>query len=293
MEVETNILEVGNWKTKISSHSLRLPKAAKEEALESIKQYVSGFPEEDVLVWNKFNVPSLLLSMNCTFQTSLNIYSISQNPKNLGIAVNINDHLKALLKKTQATWPVIKAVFHPQFQDDHIWIDVIQEEELGKLSDSRKELLLLRNPYFDERYEYLRQRSVTCIFKRNQNSYGEKMNLWKRVGLGSLPEDMWNKGFALKPLAKTRSSFNIYNRSQYKGLISESRAEELLENRSLYVQNFISPMKSVVNKEKMVYKIYFAFNPIKKEYIYLGGMWLSRDSYRVHGTPETTFGKLI
>lgn len=293
MEVKRTVLKAGNWTTYVSGHSLKLSKAAKEEALELIKDYTHIFPKEDVFVWNKFNVPSLILSMNCTFKSALNVYSISQNPKNLGIAVKVNAELQVLLKKARSNWPVMKTIFNPRFQDDYLWTDIIQMQDAGKLSASKKDIILLRDTHFDEKYEYIKKRSITCISKRNLNSYGEKMDLWTKVNPGEVDNLPWKKGFALKPLSKIESTFNIYNCWQYKGLINESKVKTLLNNRSFYIQNFIRPMPSLIDEEKMIYKIYFAFDSIQKEYIYLGGMWLSRDNYQVYGTPETTFGKLI
>lgn len=293
MEVKTHELQVGNWKTRSTTHSLTLPKQAKEQSLEIINEYVKDFPTEEVWVQEKFRVPSLLLSMNCTFKSNLNVYSISQNPKNLGIAVTVNPELKAALGKTHYTWPKIKAIAHPLYQDDYLWIETIRLEEALRQPYDKQDLILIRNPEFNPTHNTLNKRSITSIIKRSSNAYGETLNLWNKVDFGNSEKLPWQKGFALKPLAKTKSQFNLYRPTPGPGLIKEERIEEIISNRTCYVQNFINPMDSPITGEKMIYKIFFAYDIFRKEYRYLGGLWLSRANYRIHGTPETTFGKLV
>lgn len=293
MEVKTHELQVGNWKTRGTAHSLTLPKQAKEQAMEIINEYVKHFPVEDVWVQEKFQVPSLLLSMNCAFKNNLNVYSISQNPKNLGIGITVNSDLKAALGKVQYTWPKIKAIIHPLYQDDYLWIETIKLEDVLKQPYDQQDFILIRNPEFNSTHNTLNRRSITSITKRNSNAYGEELNLWTKVEFGHSEQLPWQKGFALKPLAKTKPQFNLYRPMSGPGLISEERIEEIVSNRSCYVQNFINPMSSPINGEKMIYKIFFAYDFFRKEYRYLGGLWLSRANYRIHGTPETTFGKLV
>lgn len=293
MEVKTHETKVGNWTTKSTAYSLTLPKQAKEQAMEVINEYLKHFPAETAWVQEKFRVPSLLLSMNCTFRSHLNVYSISQNPKNLGIAVSINPELKAALGRVQFTWPEIKATSHPQFQDDYLWIKTVDLSEVFKQPGNKQDLILIRNPEFNPEYNTLSQRSITSLIKRNSNAYGEVLNLWSRVDFGNKEKLPWQKGFALKPLAKIKSQFNLYRPMPGAGLISEEKIESIISHRTCYVQNFITPMDSPIVGEKMIYKIYFAYDIFTKEYRYLGGLWLSRANYRIHGTPETTFGKLV
>lgn len=293
MEVKTHELKVGSWRTKGTAHSLTLPKQAKEQAVALIGEYVKNFPAEDVWVQEKFKIPSLLLSINCAFKSNLNVYSISQNPKNLGIAVTVNPELKAALGKAQFTWPKVKALIHPLYQDDYLWIETMSLEEVLKQSLNQHDLILIRNPEFNLNHSTLNKRSITSIAKRNSNAYGESLGLWDKVDFGNSEKLPWQKGFALKPLAKTKPQFNLYRPTSGPGLISEDRVEEIIGNRTCYVQHFINPMDSPIAGEKMIYKIYFAYDLFRKEYRYLGGVWLSRANYRIHGTPETTFGKLV
>lgn len=293
MEVKTNDLTIGIWKTRATAHSLNLPKQAKEQAMEIIANYVDHFPAESVWVQDKYKVPTLLLGINCTFKSHLNVYSISQNPKNIGIATIINPEFKAALAKVKYSWPEVKATSHPQFQDDYLWIKTIDLPDVFKQSGNQKDLILIRNPEFNPEQNTLSQRSVTSILKRNSNAYGEILNLWNRVDFGNSEKLPWEKGFALKPLAKTKTSFNLYRPASGPGLISEEKIDNIISNRTCYVQNFIQPMDSPIAGEKMIYKIYFAYDLFTKEYRYLGGLWLSRANYRIHGTPETTFGKLM
>lgn len=293
MEVKTHELRVGNWKTKATAHSLTLPKQAKEQAMEIIKNYVDCFPEEDVWVQNKFKVPSLLLSMNCIFRNDLHVYSISQNPKNLGIATILNQEFKAALGHATYTWPKFKTTIHPQFQDDYLWTESLNLTDALRQPRDKEDLILIRNPEFNLDHDNLHHRSISLINKRNVNSYGESLNLWKLIPYGNSNKLPWDKGFALKPISKTKSQFNIYRPMHGPGLISEERVEEIISNRNFYVQNFIAPLNSPIEGEKMIFKIFFAYDLFRKEYRYLSGLWLSRANYRIHGTPETTFGKLV
>lgn len=289
MEVKRNSLQIGSWQTMSSTNSLSLPKQAKSKAFEVINNYAQNFPEEAVWVQENHQVPSLILSMNCVFRGDFSVYSISQNPKNLGLAVMLNLELKTELEKVKSSWPKIYATTHPQFQDDYLWIETLDISEAA----NKPGLLLIRNPEFNFNPEYFSGRSVNSILRRNSNAYGEALNLWTRVNAGYAEELPWQKGFALKPLTRVKSQFNLYHSRQGPGLISESRVESLIDNRSFFLQKFINPMDSPITGEKMVFKIYFAYDVVKKEYRYLGGLWLSRANYRIHGTPETTFGKLI
>jgi hypothetical protein len=184
-------------------------------------------------------------------------------------------------------------VAHSQFQDDYLWIETIDLPEVFRQSPDKQDLLLIRNPEFDSTHNTLSRRSVSSILKRNSNAYGEALNLWTKVDFGHTDKLPWQKGFALKPLAKTKTQFNLYRPAPGPGLISEEKIENIIKSRTCYVQNFIHPMDSPIANEKMIYKIYFAYDLFTKEYRYLGGLWLSRANYRIHGTPETTFGKLV
>lgn len=288
-------VNINGWQVKICQNPEFVSPKIEDDArllLDKFNQYCQLHADENVWIQD-FGISSVLTSVNCTYdEKGLKIYSIDLDPKNLGVASMVNKELKKKLYTTLNTWPSFVVTSDPSFRDDFVWADgkIINKEDL---SGQKNKMVLFRGKNIGKEYTSFARQSASVLFKRNSNAYGIELGLWKKVSYADLDTLPWNQGFALKSITSPHNPFNIYLPFKYDGAINEARIIDKMSGQDMYLQDFIKPMKSENNGEMMIYKIFFAYNFQTDMYDYLGGIWLSRDNYRIHGTPETTFGPII
>lgn len=299
METLTNLVvksvNINGWQVQICQEGEIVPQVIEGEArslLDKFNQYCQRHADEGVWIQD-FGAPSVLVGLNCTYdEKGLKVYSIDLDPKNLGIASVVNRELRKKLQKTLTTWPSFAVTNDLSFRDDSLWAagKII---DIGDVGQNKNKMILFRGKDIKKEYTSFARQSGSVLFKRNSNAYGLELGLWKKVTYADLDALPWNQGFALKSITSPSNPFNIYLPFKYNGAISENRIIEKLSVQDMYLQDFIKPMRSENTGDMMMYKLFFAYNFEKDIYDYLSGIWLSRNNYRIHGTPETTFGPII
>lgn len=294
METLTDLIRpvnINGWRVNICREKERVksPENSARKILDKFSYFCQKGPDENVWIQDFF-VPSVLISFNCVYDGDLKVYSVDTDPKNLGIATLANKELKNKLQETVTTWPSFVVTSDSSFKDDYLWTNTIDRKDVGK---QKNKMILFRGKDMGKECAAFARQSGSVLFKRNSNAYGVELGLWEKVSYADLDTLPWNQGFALKSITSSSNPFNIYLPFKYNGAIKENRVVERLSVQDMYLQDFIKPMKSENTGEMMIYKLFFAYDFGENMYKYLGGIWLSRDNYRIHGTPETTFGPLV
>ena len=284
----------GHWQTKLSETPVQLARPFVDMALARIKRWALEFPNEGSLAEEIYEVPTVLASMNCVVSSRgrFEVISISPNPSNVGIAATANHALKLNLDELKNAFGGLVAVHADKddVPDDSCWIDSInpKQAQFGNYP------FIVRSRTKNEQFSKLYSKSLSPIEGRNSNIYGVALKMWRSVNSDNLNELPWEGGFALRyPSNLGKIYLYAAGFRSLPGLSTEKKIEDAMNNYSghMYVQKFIHPMRSPIGGENMVFKLYFGFFP-RSGYRYLGGVWMSRKGYLVHGTPETTFGPL-
>lgn len=288
-DLTTRTININGWQVKISRDAESVPSKLEDDLRYLLDRFNQNYHDEGAWIQD-LGIPSVLVSVNCTYDEGLKVFSIDTDPKNLGIASVVNKDLKQKLQNVLQSWPRFVVTNDKSFKDDYLWTDKLIDK--SEASGHKSKLILFRGKEIGKDMAGFSRQAASVLFKRNSNSYGVPLGLWKKIGYSDLEKLPWNSGFALKTMTASENPFNIYLPFKYGGAINEGRVTEKLSMQDMYLQEFIKPMKSQVTGEMMIYKVFFAYDFGKNMYDYLGGVWLSRDNYRIHGTPETTFGPI-
>lgn len=288
-------VRIGQWETAVSCETEKIAQSSVQTALSVIRRWSKVFPYEKNGSRLQYGVPSIIASMNCVADSSggLKVISISGNPSSVGIACVANERFKYRLSEWMSwQYSGLQAVYSSldEIPDDKIWIKPVSIEE-AKDSDCP---MIIRSKKYDPDLMPIRQRSLTPAVRKNDNAYGIEMKLWKEVSYADLETLPWNSGFALRSMSNLGRIY-LYNpglRGQ-PGISSDVKIERILTpGAKMYLQEFVKPMENHSPERLMVYKLFFGYDRKDKAYVCLGGVWMARENYLIHGTPETIYGPL-
>lgn len=308
--MRVRIERIGGWETQVTDYKIEIPEETVREALDLIEKWTKIFPNEPTWVQTELGVPSLIIRIDGVVQSSLAVYEIEERPAGIGISSLINRQFRTRLKEIEKEWPPFEVLISPRREkigDDYLWrpVRVVSFEDLKKIKEETKALIqetkvLIRAEPFEEEFWHFASNSVSTIRTEGRKDYGEVLGLWRKV---SDPNELpWEEGFVLKPLQGSKcKDIEIWPPPELKklpGTSTKSRIERRLrENGVMYLQSFFMPMETPPEfREKyrwMIFRVFFGFQPEKKEWTALGGLWNARSSIKIHGASDAIFGPLL
>ena len=291
--------EVGKkWSFIASVQEEKLSPEIIEQALRFLEPWSRVFPKEDSWSQQNFNVPSLIVRLDCIAKGGqLLIYEVEERPAGIGIATQLNLSFTENLSRIRAQWPQFKSLVSPLRNscDDFFWLKSISMES----AVSNGALLLIRAEPEEEDFHPLVGRSVSSLIVKGDKSYGTSLGLWREVSEEDFDFLPWDRGFCLKPIKGSKCrGIEIWlpkeekKRVEAGGVSTKTRIKRVLENYGkMYLQDFIEPMRSSIDKSLfMAYRIFFGYSPSGNSYKYLGGLWNARPNLKIHGATDTIVG---
>lgn len=289
---------VGPWEFLVSSQPYRLSAEATRRGIHLLGQWARQFPLENTWV-QRFNVPSLIVRFDGVLQNESwwQLYEIEDRPAGIGVSCSLNPTFKEKLAWLIDTLPAdVVVVRSPNRSggDDHLWTQVV-----GRPEDVGDRLALVRAELREKEYHSLRSSSISTITTEGNKSYGVHMDLWRSVrNPNELP---WDRRFVLKPLQGTQMR-NLHlwlcDRSATKRWGGSTRTKitkTLRALKAMYLQEFVPPMDSGLPEYPcMILRVFFFYDlAVSSSWKCLGGFWNARNSFRIHGAPDTVFGPVI
>ncbi len=286
---------IGNWDLKISESQRIFPDWAINQSVNLLGKWGKIFPQEGTWSELNFNIPSLIVRMDCTIniiEGNLAVYEIEERPAGIGIASLVNPQFKENFERLRKEWPPFKVLLSPRRNggDDYLWGDIA-------LSPTSNGLLLVRAEPEEREFWSLVPRAVAPIRNKGAKGYGVSLGLWSRV---SDPELLpWREAFVLKPLqgSKCRGvEIWVPGKKKIPGSSTRTRILKVLKEKGeMYLQKFFPPLKIELGGEEFwgVFRFFFGFSLKKNAYVPLGGVWMARKNLRLHGASDAVTGPLL
>ncbi|HCU70319.1 MAG TPA: hypothetical protein DIC35_01020 [Candidatus Moranbacteria bacterium] len=292
-------VKVQGWDLNLSQKLVAFPEIAIDQAVELLSDWSKAFPKEDTWVSTHLGIPTLICRLDCVVnEGKLEVFEVEERPAGIGITSNLNPDFKANLQNLQENWPRFSSVVSNDRKgsDDGLWLEKISLEEALN-SDG---LLLIRAEPEQIEFHELQSRSVSSLIQKGNKSYGDKLGLWTEVGIEDFDVLPWNQGFCIKPLQNSKCRdveiwcpWHNSKKTGIGGCSTRTRIYRILEkNGRMYLQNFISPENSVVYGHMMILRVFFGYDALREEYVFMGGVWNSRPNLKIHGTPDTVIGPI-
>lgn len=128
-------------------------------------------------------------------------------------------------------------------------------------------------------------------FKPNYK-LGESAGLWTRITPGEREKLDWTKPFCVKnEEGLTKIWHPDWRRLGYQnGFSTRASIMSFIHESPAYRQKFHMPIKSPVNFLRMHYRLVFFVNAEKKEYEFIGGLWIARPGFKIYLGKDAVVG---
>lgn len=289
-DIET--VRIGQWDVNFCRREIVFPAIAVTQALQFLESWKDCFVSEQTWVRKHHKVPSLFVRFDCIVRDGqLIVYEIEERPAGLGISSRANPDFAAALLSVANRWPQFSVKVSPlrRATDDHLW-----QEAIGWPQNGTSELVLVRAEPEETEFHSLEPNSVSSLKGKGNKSYGERMGLWKRVAItADLP---WDRCFVLKPLCGSKlRDLEIWDPKKRPGSSIRDKVEaSLCRNKEMFYQEFFDPMETGIAKFPwMIFRVFFAFDPVTGSWQCLGGNWNARHNLRIHGASDAIFGPAV
>ena len=297
-KTRVNFRQIGEWKFWHSKETLSLPEKNLLEAEKIVSAFSDSYPVKKTWVKENFGVPTLILRMDCSILNGhLNPYKIDECPDGIAALKEINPKFCSVLNRSQNRWPKLRALRNSfsQSYDDNLWLEEINPDEALK----NPGLLLIRAKSEEDVPEHFKKWLAHPLISQDDESCALKMGLWKEVNLNDFDILDWQGGFCLRARNNSESAeIEIWHPQKNKfqgqgicGFSTKLKIENALkENKQMFYQPFIMPMKSPSDK-KMVYRLFFVFNLSGgMKYEYAGGIWIERPNIVINRAEDSIIG---
>ena len=297
-------MELGGWVFNVCGVDLQMPSDVLNEIEGNIlPRWREVWPrEEKTLALTEFGVPSVLVRIDAALDGKLGIFEIEERPAGIGISCLVNSEFKCRFQKWLGSyeWNLAVVISHRRTtHDDGIWtrefgIPLFKEDGPPKIQGDYS--LLVRAEPDEKEYWSLESRALFPIRLKGWKGYGIELGLWEPI-----PEDLdrlpWEEGFVIKPHqgSKMKGIF-LWHPDKLPGTSTRKKIKEaILSGQAVYWQRWIAPESHdfLPPGYFLIRRIYFGFDPHKKRWDYLGGLWNARPNLRVHGASDAIFGPLI
>ncbi|MFA5184847.1 MAG: hypothetical protein WC456_05005 [Patescibacteria group bacterium] len=265
------------------------------EAKNAIELWQNNTPPEATGVQKIFGVPSLVVSMDCAPNHSLNIMDIEGGAGGLGLAQLINDPLARRLEEHKKNWPELRFIASRKMLAKHDY-DLWLEDAEGHDLENGDLLFVVAGP--GEMLNY-RNVSASLLLTRGDKTYGENW-LWSNAGLDDFERlfNHWPEGFCLKS-QNSRQMKGLYifhprrgflDRRGIHGASTRHQIFRALEdNETMYCQPFQSGVFAF-GEIPTIHRLFFFYDVKMREYVYAGGLLISRPSLKTCSVYNATFG---
>ncbi len=270
-----------------------------------VRRWIKYFPKENTFVQNFDGVPSLISAIDCVIDESVGnrrfgLYEIDEKPAGIGLASLLDESFRDRLKDISSWWYSSNIIVlnspSRHGSDDDLWTKTTSDPR--KLSDHSLSIIRAE-PDEIGKLNGFEGRSASSLMQNGSKCYGVELGLWEEVTLSDLEKfEPWPESFVLKPCRGTDShDIMIWKRNGHhyrnEGISSESQIKnKLFLYHKMYKQGFIEPLRDEEGWNT-VYRIFCAYDVHLGRYAALGGLWISRKSYKVHVTPDSVIGPLI
>lgn len=281
-------MTINTWTITISDETEQLSPVAIECARNIIRKWESLFTKEVTWVQLNYQIPSLIIRLDCVMNECgvLSIFEVEERPSGLGLTSVGNEVFAAKLQSLASSWPDFYVVTSPRrvAGDDYLW-----RKELTQDADSNS-LVLVRAEPEEKEFYHLEKRSVSSLRSKGCKAYGEGLGLWEKVNSLEFDDLPWGRGFVLKPLQSSKMhDIAIWDPQRRPGSVTRKKIKDTLaRHNDMYLQHLIIP--PIKNDQYRMYRVFFGYNLIAKEWVYLGGMWLERPNLRLHGATDAVLG---
>ncbi len=291
---------IGPWQVRCSSWQETVSTVQASELATVLRAWQQVFSKEGTFAQTEFNTPSLLVRVDCAPSNSgLGIYEVEERPAGVGIAAAVNAGFATRLAVWRLTVPEFKVVVSPRRgepgTDDYLWCPVAETDYLG--------LVLVRSEPDETEFHHLASRSISSIRTKGDKSYGVPLGWWREArSFERLP---WQEGFCLKPCQGSKCrGVHVFPPKTSRpggkagsGASTKSQVERALEVAGrMYLQPYQPPLRRELEglEYRVIWRLFFGFEPAKKSWIPLGGIWTGRaSSFRIHGSSDSLSGPLV
>jgi hypothetical protein len=271
-----------------------------------IRRWIKCFPKENTFVQNFYGVPSLIIAIDCVIDEDeknrrFGLYEIDEKPDGIGFASLLDESFRERLRDQLSWWYSSSVIVlnSPSRHgcDDYLWTKTTSNPR--ELSDHSLSIIRAE-PDEIGKLNGFEGRSASSLIQNGSKCYGVELGLWEEVTLSDLEKlDPWPESFVLKPCRGNNShDVMIWKRNgrhhRNEGISSENQIKnKLFQQHKMYKQGFIEPLREKEEGWNTVYRIFCAYDVHLNRYAALGGLWISRKSYKVHVTPDSVIGPLI
>lgn len=304
-------IKIGDWSLNISDTQEYFSAKAVAQAQVRLNKWSAIFPVGNTWIGKEYNVPSLIVRLDCMVdgKGNLQVCEIEDRPCGIGIGCHVFPFFKEAVTSIQKTWPK----FHWVQADNRVCDDALWLGGPLSLADAyrSRDLILVRSRPKDPDFHGLEFRSVSTIHHEGDKSYGEQIGLWHRSQWIAKSEQT-GKGYidgvpmhsaVIKPLQGTRAlGIGFYltgdEKDQYEGryqpMTLDCVVKRVRNDNAVFCQPFIHPMKrDHIPHMGMMYRFYFGYDCCDACYKPLGGMWMASKKLLIHGASDTITGPLL
>ena len=286
---------MNNWSKSLyctvnPEFTAKLPKRHLIEAYDAIASWRAHLPQEKTGVFKMFGVPSLVVTLDCAPDSCLNVIDIEGGAAGLGFAKEINAKTAERLEKTQRDWPKTKFLVSQDLfnkHDHYLWLSCACQPLASRQADL---FFIIANQGEMADYSGL---SATPLATRGDKSYGAGW-LWHDV----VPADFdslfieYPEGFCLRRHVGVNMK-GLYIFHPKNGLKGSSTRTQILraleENGSMYCQSFKRSVFSM-RPDPTVHRVFFLYDVKSREYVYAGGLLISRKNLKAGSVYHSTLG---
>lgn len=121
---------------------------------------------------------------------------------------------------------------------------------------------------------------------------GESVGLWTRITPEEKEKLDWTNPFCVKnEKGITKIWHPDWRILGYKnGFSTRASIMSFIHESPSYRQKFYLPMKSPIESLKMHYRLVFFVNAEKKEYEFIGGLWIARPGFKIYLSKDAVVG---
>ena len=322
----SNRERLGGWEFNIGEKRI-MPEATTAFLGEYLTSNLSAFNRENPRTYAErvLGIPTCLVRIDASFQSIMEkdqtkiikgIYEIEARPAGLGVFLlvasrNQEEGIKNLLRRVFAQFEnfggfKVCSSAAERAEDTRKAADILGFPYYGPSDYPYGDCLLwVRGSEEDEDGKKLEGRPLCPVSDHGDKNYLLKLGLARRVeGFENIP---WEISFVAKPLKGSKMNGvviyvpacdqkKLFRNKPPQGISTRSQVErELASGKEYIYQEFVCPLIEMEEGKRkfVIARLYFGWNLRQNRYEFIGGLWNSRSTLRVHGASDATFGLLI
>lgn len=289
---DIRVMRVGQWPVNCCESPRVFPAEASKQALALLGKWQKVFAKEQTWVQSQVGIPSLIVRLDCIVRDGqLVVYEVEERPAGVGISSVVNPEFGKRFVELASTWQPFSVVVSPlrRATDDSLWQSQLPwgNHESG--------LVLVRAEPEEQQFHLHEPNSVSSLKRKGDKGYGEVLGLWRKV---EFPDELdWEKSFVLKPLQGSKlKDLEIWDPKRRPGSSRREVVEKTLASspNGMFCQKLFPPMESGMPRFPwMIFRVFFGYDPLRREWKALGGNWNARHNLRIHGATDAIFGPAV